>query len=179
MDQPSDQPIEVSEAQLAAQVEALAQACESAQLQLAAAESCTGGWLAKLCTDRAGSSVWFERGVVVYSNAAKTDLAGVPPALIQAHGAVSRPVAEALVNGLLARSPADLAVGITGIAGPGGGTDDKPVGLVWIAWQRRGMSALVREFRFKGERGAVRAQAVSAGLQGLLALASGEAPDVG
>lgn len=179
MVQQPDQESEVREEDLAAQVEALAQACESARLQLAAAESCTGGWLAKLCTDRAGSSVWFERGLVVYSNAAKTDLAGVPSALIQAHGAVSGAVAEALVMGLLARTPADLAVGITGIAGPSGGTARKPVGLVWIAWQRRGMSALVREFRFKGDRGAIRAQAVSAGLQGLLALASGEAPDVG
>lgn len=179
MVQHSDLVTESSEARLAAQVDALAQACEAAKLQIAAAESCTGGWLAKLCTDRAGSSAWFERGMVVYSNAAKTELAGVPAALIQAHGAVSSPVAEALVNGLLARTPADLAVGVTGIAGPSGGTSEKPVGLVWIAWQQRGMSALVREFRFKGARGAVRAQAVSAGLQGLLALASGEAPDVG
>lgn len=179
MGQPSNQLAVASEAELAAQVAALAAACESSGLQVAVAESCTGGWLAKLCTDRAGSSVWFERGLVVYSNAAKTDLAGVPTALIEEYGAVSEAVALALVQGLIDRTPAALAVGITGIAGPGGGSESKPVGLVWIAWQRRGMSALAREFRFKGERGAVRAQAVSAALQGLLAQASGQAPDVG
>lgn len=160
-------------------VGALAKACEADGLTVASAESCTGGWLAKLCTDRPGSSAWFERGLVVYSNAAKSELAGVPAELIQQHGAVSAPVAQALADGLLAHSPADLCVAITGIAGPGGGTEEKPVGLVWIAWQRRGMSAFVHEFRFKGMRAEIRASAVSAGLQGLLALAAGRSPVVG
>lgn len=169
----------MKQGELEERVAALAQACEAADLMVASAESCTGGWLAKLCTDRPGSSAWFERGLVVYSNAAKTDLAGVPEILIRQHGAVSRPVAQALVEGLLSRTPADLTVAITGIAGPGGGSDEKPVGLVWIAWQRRGMSAFVHEFRFKGMRAEVRASAVSAGLQGLLALAAGRSPVVG
>ena len=135
--------------------------------RLAVAESCTGGWLAKCLTDIAGSSAWFERGYVVYSNLAKTQMLGVPDALIQAHGAVSAAVARALVEGAQERSGADVAVALTGIAGPGGGTADKPVGLVWIAWKAGTESGFAREYRFTGDREAVRRAAVATALAGV------------
>ena len=105
---------------------------------MATAESCTGGLIAAACTAVAGSSDWFERGFVTYSNEAKTELLGVDAALIAAHGAVSEPVARAMAEGALARSPRRLAVAVTGIAGPGGAVPGKPVGTVWLAWRRRG-----------------------------------------
>ena len=106
----------------------------SKKLLMATAESCTGGMIAAACTDLAGSSVWFERGFVSYSNAAKTELLGVPADLIEAHGAVSEPVARAMVEGALRHSRAQVAVAVTGVAGPGGGSPDKPVGTVWFGW---------------------------------------------
>jgi nicotinamide-nucleotide amidase len=106
----------------------------SKKLLLATAESCTGGLIAAACTDLAGSSVWFERGFVSYSNAAKTELLGVPADLIEAHGAVSEPVVRAMVEGALRHSRAQVAVAVTGVAGPGGGNPDKPVGTVWFGW---------------------------------------------
>lgn len=136
--------------------------------RLATAESCTGGLLAAACTSVAGSSDWFERGFVSYSNEAKTELLGVPAALITAHGAVSEPVARALAEGALRVAPVQLAAAVTGIAGPSGGSAAKPVGLVWIAW---GGAAGVSTERLQlaGDRAAVRAQAVQAVLQRLLA----------
>lgn len=104
---------------------------------LAVAESCTGGLIARLLTDLPGSSAWFERGIVSYSNRAKQDLLGVPGALLERHGAVSGEVAQAMAGGLLARAPVDWALAVTGVAGPGGGSPDKPVGIVWIAWGER------------------------------------------
>lgn len=137
--------------------------------RLATAESCTGGLIAAACTDRAGSSEWFERGFVSYSNEAKAELLGVAPALIAAHGAVSREVALAMARGALARSRADWAVAVTGIAGPGGGTPAKPVGTVWLAWMGPGMAeAEAACQRFDGDRAAVRQQTVICALQGLL-----------
>lgn len=126
---------------------------------LATAESCTGGLIAGACTDLAGSSRWFERGFVTYSNAAKTDLLGVPTALIAAHGAVSEPVARAMAEGAVARSLAQVSVAVTGVAGPGGGSADKPVGTVWFGWSVAGQthSEMVR---FAGDRAAVRAATV-------------------
>jgi nicotinamide-nucleotide amidase len=106
----------------------------SKKLMLATAESCTGGLIAAACTDLAGSSIWFERGFVSYSNAAKTELLGVPADLIETHGAVSEPVARAMVEGALRHSRAQVAVAVTGVAGPGGGSPDKPVGTVWFGW---------------------------------------------
>ncbi|WP_353233578.1 CinA family protein [Diaphorobacter ruginosibacter] len=124
---------------------------------LATAESCTGGMIAAACTDLAGSSEWFERGFVSYSNAAKTDLLGVPGALLLLHGAVSEPVARAMATGAVLRSQAQVSVAVTGVAGPGGGSDAKPVGTVWFGWQVDG--ALHSEARqFRGDRAAVRAQ---------------------
>lgn len=101
---------------------------------LATAESCTGGMIAAACTDMAGSSAWFERGFVTYANAAKTELLGVPAELIDQHGAVSEPVVRAMVQGAVARSRAQVAVAVTGVAGPTGGSPGKPVGTVWLGW---------------------------------------------
>ena len=126
---------------------------------LATAESCTGGMIAAACTDLSGSSQWFERGFVSYSNAAKTELLGVPAALIKAHGAVSEPVARAMAEGAVQRSAARASVAVTGVAGPTGGTPDKPVGTVWFGWCVAGTthSAMMH---FAGDRAAVRAQTV-------------------
>ncbi len=136
-------------------------------LALVVAESCTGGWVAKLITDWPGSSGWFERGFVTYSNAAKSALLGVDPALLAAHGAVSEAAVRAMAEGALARSAAQLAVAISGVAGPDGGTADKPVGTVWLAWAVPG-SVVVRREHFAGDRDAVRRAAVAAALRGVI-----------
>ena len=146
----------------------LADALRARGERLATAESCTGGLIAAACTDLAGSSDWFERGLVSYSNAAKTELLGVDAALIGAHGAVSEPVARAMAAGALARSHADWAVAVTGIAGPGGGSAEKPVGLVWLAWCRRGGEPQAERRVFAGDRAAVRGATVVRALEGLL-----------
>jgi len=151
---------------------ALAQALREGGLRLATAESCTGGLIAAACTAVAGSSDWFERGFVTYSNAAKTEAIGVDAALIAAHGAVSEEVALAMARGALAHSQADLAVAVTGIAGPGGATPGKPVGTVWVALARRGAPPQADLLQLQGERAAIRAQTVEYALQRLLALAS-------
>lgn len=117
-------------------------------LLVVTAESCTGGLLAGLLTEIPGSSAMFERGLVTYSNAAKTDLLGVPEPLIARHGAVSAEVAQAMADGALDRTPAHIALSITGIAGPDGGTPEKPVGLVYLAVAARGSATSVRECRF-------------------------------
>ena len=115
----------------------LAQQLLARHWMMATAESCTGGLIAAACTDLAGSSAWFERGLVTYSNEAKTELLGVPAELIAQHGAVSEAVARAMAAGALARSQAQVAVAVTGVAGPGGGSASKPVGTVWLAWRSR------------------------------------------
>ncbi len=143
-----------------AQVAVLADALRERGWSLATAESCTGGLIAAACTDLAGSSDWFERGFVTYSNAAKHDLLGVDEALIRAHGAVSEPVALAMAAGALARSRAQLAVAVTGVAGPGGGSEEKPVGTVWIATASQDGAAQASCFLFAGDRHAVREAAV-------------------
>ena len=134
---------------------------------LATAESCTGGMIAAACTDLAGSSQWFERGFVSYSNAAKTELLGVPAALIAAHGAVSEPVARAMAQGALAHSHAQASVAVTGVAGPSGGSADKPVGTVWLAWCVDGHTHS-EHCQFPGDRAAVRSATVHRALQQLL-----------
>ena len=131
------------------------------------AESCTGGLLAGAITDIAGSSGWFERGFVTYSNEAKHELLGVPEATLRAHGAVSEATARAMAEGALARSRAQYAVAITGVAGPAGGTPDKPVGLVCFAWAGPG-GTLAATRHFPGDRAAVRRGSVVAALEGLL-----------
>jgi nicotinamide-nucleotide amidase len=137
---------------------------------LATAESCTGGLIAKLCTDSAGSSKWFERGLVTYSNAAKQELLGVPAETIQRAGAVSAETVQAMVQGMLAHAPAQWAVAVSGIAGPDGGTADKPVGTVWIGWGGADVAASCSRFPFAGDRDAVRRHSAAAALQGLLGL---------
>jgi nicotinamide-nucleotide amidase len=134
---------------------------------LVTAESCTGGWIAKTLTDIAGSSSWFEAGVVAYSYEAKEGLLGVRPETLEQHGAVSRETVIEMVSGALARFGATVAVAVTGIAGPTGGTPDKPVGTVWIGWKRRGGYAHTELFHFVGDREAVRRQTVIAALRGV------------
>jgi nicotinamide-nucleotide amidase len=141
--------------QLAAAVQAVADTLLRRQWMLAAAESCTGGMVAAACTDLAGSSAWFERGFVTYSNAAKTQMLGVDAQLIATHGAVSEPVGRAMAQGALQHSAAQVALAITGVAGPGGGTDAKPVGMVWFGFAGPwGVHSEVQHFG--GERAAVR-----------------------
>ena len=134
---------------------------------LVSAESCTGGWIAKTVTDIAGSSEWFDCGMVVYSYEAKQAMLGVRPETLETHGAVSRETAIEMVSGALVHSGASVAVAVTGIAGPGGGSEDKPVGTVWVAWKRRGGYALAEVFHFDGDRDAIRRQTVAVAMQGL------------
>ncbi len=146
----------------------LAQKLQKTGWMMATAESCTGGLIAGACTDLSGSSAWFERGFVTYSNAAKTELLGVDAALIEMHGAVSEAVARAMAAGALAHSKAQVSVAVTGVAGPTGGSADKPVGTVWFGWCVNGVTAT--ECRhFDGDRAAVRQATVAHALAGLLA----------
>ncbi len=150
-----------------APVEQLAAQLLRRHWMLATAESCTGGLIAGACTDLSGSSNWFERGFVTYSNAAKTELLGVPAPLITQHGAVSEAVARAMAEGALRHSAAQLAVAVTGVAGPTGGTADKPVGLVWFGFALPGQ-VLTEKMQFPGDRAAVRAATVRHALSRLL-----------
>ncbi len=136
---------------------------------LATAESCTGGMIAAACTDLAGSSQWFERGFVTYSNEAKAEMLAVPPGLIEEHGAVSEPVARAMADGALAHSRAQVSLAVTGIAGPTGGTEAKPVGTVWFAWCVGGETHSEMQ-HFAGDRAAVRMATVRYALKRLLSL---------
>jgi len=140
-------------------------------MMLACAESCTGGWAAQVCTAVSGSSAWFERGFVTYSNAAKMGLLGVPEAHLVSFGAVSLEVAQAMAAGTLAHSRAQVAFAITGIAGPTGGTAEKPVGTVCFAWAKQGpnlgQETRVSRMQFTGDRRAIRAQSVAYALAGM------------
>jgi len=138
------------------------------QQRLVTAESCTGGWVAQCLTAIAGSSEWFDRGFVTYSNEAKLEMLGVPPDTLAEHGAVSQPVAVAMADGALRHSRADWAVAITGIAGPTGGSVEKPVGTVCFAWVCRDGRVVAETCHFAGNREAVRAQSVAHALAGLL-----------
>jgi nicotinamide-nucleotide amidase len=140
--------------------EALLDSCRQAGVKLATAESCTGGLIAAALTAIAGSSDVVERGFVTYSNEAKSELLGIAAAVIERHGAVSEAVALAMADGALARSRADIAVSVTGIAGPGGATATKPVGLVHLGCARRGRATLLEQRIFPGDRAAVREQSV-------------------
>jgi len=139
----------------------LLDACRARGWMLATAESCTGGLIAATLTAIAGSSDVVDRGFVTYSNESKTELLGVPGALIAAHGAISEPVARAMAEGALARSRADIAVAVTGVAGPGGGSADKPVGLVWFGLAQRGAPPHSEQVVFLGDRAAIREAAVA------------------
>jgi nicotinamide-nucleotide amidase len=136
--------------------------------KIATAESCTGGWIAQIITEITGSSAWFDRGFVTYSNAAKMQMLGVKPETLERYGAVSAETATEMVAGALAHSDASCAIAVTGIAGPGGGTPSKPVGTVFIAWQKQGESPKVAKQQFSGDRHQIRAQAVKVALEGAL-----------
>ena len=152
-----------------AEAAALGDALRARGWMLAAAESCTGGMIAAACTDLGGSSAWFERGVVTYSNHAKTEMLGVDTALIERHGAVSEAVVRSMVQGAINRSRAQVAVAVTGVAGPAGGSKNKPVGTVWFGWNVNGQ--LTSELRhLDGDRAAVRAATVRHALQRMLTL---------
>ncbi len=149
-----------------------------AKAQVTTAESCTGGGIAEAITRIAGSSAWFEAGYVTYSNRQKSQQLDVPPALFESVGAVSSAVVEAMVRGAQRRSDARFAVAVSGVAGPTGGSPEKPVGTVWLAW---GDGELLYSLRcwFAGDRQAVRRQTVETALRGLIRLAGGEKPDAG
>ena len=133
-------------------------------LLFATAESCTGGWIATCITAVPGSSKWFDRGFVTYSNEAKQEMLGVLPHTIEANGAVSKAVVVEMAEGALRNSRADYSIAVSGIAGPDGGTQDKPVGTVWIAWAIKGELTQAKKYAFTGDREAVRAQTVEAAL---------------
>ena len=152
-------------------VQAVADRLLKHRQKVCTAESCTGGLIAKTFTDLAGSSDWFERGFVTYSNAAKTDMLAVPASLIEDYGAVSEAVATAMASGALRHSQADYSIAVTGVAGPGGGSDDKPVGTVWIALASA-EQMVARRYQFDGDRQAVRAATMQTALDLLLDLVS-------
>jgi nicotinamide-nucleotide amidase len=149
-------------------VQTMADVLEKKQWTLASAESCTGGWLAKSCTDLAGSSAWFDCGFVTYSNQSKQDLVNVSIKTLEIHGAVSEQTAIEMAQGALSHSSADISVAITGIAGPDGGTVEKPVGTVWFAWAIKNQGTQTQKYQFKSDREQVRVQAVIAALQGII-----------
>jgi nicotinamide-nucleotide amidase len=153
----------------------LGAALSARRLTLAAAESCTGGGIGFAVTQIAGSSGWFDRGFVTYSNEAKRQMLGVPASALRRHGAVSEAVARAMALGALAHSAAQVSVAVTGIAGPGGGTRAKPVGTVWFAWawqrtRAHELTVIAERHRFSGDRAAVRTQSIVVALEGLLRL---------
>ncbi|RYF82948.1 MAG: CinA family protein [Comamonadaceae bacterium] len=160
---------DLSELDTPALVQRTAALLQARSWMLATAESCTGGLIAGACTELAGSSVWFERGFVTYSNEAKSEMLGVDPALIAAHGAVSDAVAHAMASGAVTRSRAQVALSVTGVAGPAGGSPDKPVGTVWFGWQVNGQVRTERR-RFDGDRATVRAATVEHALRTLVQL---------
>ena len=160
-----------SDDELQLQAERLGASLRDARQMLVTAESCTGGWIAKTVTDVAGSSDWFDCGLAAYSYEAKQRLLGVRAETLEHFGAVSRETVLEMVSGALVHSGSTIAVAVTGIAGPGGGTDDKPVGTVWIAWKRRGGYPQAELFHFDGDREAVRRQTVAAALRGLETIA--------
>ncbi|WP_317623014.1 CinA family protein [Thiohalobacter thiocyanaticus] len=157
------------ETRLADLSQALGRAATEAGVMLTVAESCTGGWLAKVITDTSGSSHWFDRGFVTYTNVSKQDMLGVSPATLEAQGAVSEATVREMAAGALRHSKAQLSVAISGVAGPEGGTPDKPVGTVCFAWNRINEEPRTETRHLTGDRDAVRRQAVERALYGLLA----------
>lgn len=154
-------------------VQQLAEQLASRGEKLCTAESCTGGLIAKSLTDIAGSSDWFDRGFVTYSNEAKSDMLAIPMQVIDQYGAVSEAVASAMLNGALAHSLADYAIAVTGVAGPGGGSEEKPVGTVWIAVGSEDHQ-VVRRYVFAGDRDAVRMATLTSALDTLVGMLSSD-----
>ncbi len=153
--------------------ETVGQALRQRGMMLATAESCTGGWVGEAMTAVPGSSGWFDRGFITYTNQSKQDMLGVAAATLAAHGAVSEPTVREMAAGALKNSRAQAALAISGIAGPGGGTAQKPVGTVWFAWAFADGTVASESRVFAGDRGAVRRQAVDYALRGLLARLDG------
>jgi nicotinamide-nucleotide amidase len=146
----------------------LGQGLQRADKMLVTAESCTGGWVAQSVTAIAGSSAWFDRGFVTYSNEAKQEMLGVKADTLATYGAVSEPTAREMVAGALAHSRATIAISITGVAGPSGGSPAKPVGTVCIGWAQRGQPAMAKTYSFSGDREAIRRQSVGVALEGVI-----------
>ncbi len=160
-------------AEILAAIRSLADEAEGKSLRIASAESCTGGGIGRLLSSVAGSSRWYVGGVISYSNRIKHELLGVSERSLQEFGAVSEPVVKQMVTGVLTATGADLGVAVSGIAGPDGGSSDKPVGTVWLAWAIAGKPVAAEVFRFGGDREAVRSQAEYQAIVGLLELARG------
>ncbi len=158
------------ERQLRALAQKLGERLVASGLSMATAESCTGGWIAKVLTDIPGSSNYFDRGFVTYTNESKQEMLGVRAETIHAHGAVSAATVEEMVRGALEHSHADIVVAVSGIAGPGGGTDEKPVGTIYFAWGNRKGDVITRHEGLEGERDTIRQKAVEIALQGVLEL---------
>jgi nicotinamide-nucleotide amidase len=163
--------IAIAEARLTSLAARVGRRLAAARNTLVTAESCTGGWISKTLTDIAGSSAWFTEGFVTYSNASKQERLGVPKSVLRKHGAVSEATARAMAAGALRRAGSDVAVAVTGIAGPGGGVPGKPVGTVWLAWARRrgrSLQVVAQLKHFRGNRDTVRRKTVRAALLGLM-----------
>jgi nicotinamide-nucleotide amidase len=156
--------------------EKLGRALKAKQAMLVTAESCTGGWAAQVVTAAAGSSAWFERGFVTYSNEAKQELLGVGAATLERHGAVSEETAREMALGALARSRGTVSLAVTGVAGPGGGSPAKPVGTVCFAWARKNGGVRAETMRFEGDRESVRRRSVIHALEGVISLLEQNAP---
>lgn len=161
---------EPTDEELTALAAELGSVLTGARQMLATAESCTGGWVGRVVTSIGGSSTWYECGFITYSEDAKQELLGVPAQTLQRHGAVSEPTARAMAEGALAHSRAHVALAITGIAGPTGGTAQKPVGTVWFAWAAKGQTTQALHRQLDGDREAVRRQSVAIALGELLKL---------
>lgn len=169
----------ISDADLAQVVDDVSQTLLALNWSMTCAESCTGGWLAKSCTDLSGSSAWFERGFVTYSNASKQECLSVSKHTLEQYGAVSQQTAEAMALGAIQHSHADISVAITGIAGPDGGTKDKPVGTVWFAWSQKNGLCESQCQHFQGDRENIRRQAVVFALKGIIKNARADAISMG
>jgi nicotinamide-nucleotide amidase len=160
----------VSDAELHQLASELGETLSARGWMLATAESCTGGWVGQLLTSLPGSSHWYERGFITYANAAKIEMLGVPPAVLDSHGAVSEETASAMAAGALAHSHAQATLAISGIAGPGGGTPQKPVGLVCYGWALADGTLMSSTCRLDGDREEIRSRAVAGALRGLIEL---------
>ena len=158
----------MDESEIVPLVAALATSLTGRGWHFATAESCTGGWIAKCCTDMAGSSAWFERGYVTYSNEAKVEMLGVLPETLQFHHAVSRAAVQEMAEGARRKAGVEVAVAVTGIAGPDGGSEAKPVGTVWFAWSVAGRDTWCERVQFSGDRAGVRLATVAHALRGVL-----------
>lgn len=163
----------VTEAELTALAAQVGQALAKGGVMLATAESCTGGWVGRAITSVSGSANWYERGFITYSETAKQEMLGVPAEVLEQHGAVSEATAKAMAQGALAYSHAQVALAVTGVAGPTGGSEHKPVGIVWFAWAAQGRPTQTLCRKLDGDREAIRRQSVAIALDGLLQLLLG------